>query len=136
MGISYGVQVEKHNYSPFEPSLGQHFTLWILKSSAAPTLEEVSLQRPKRKDMETRLCEMGTRCVNRIRYHPQVLQRVQVLGNRCYAAWRGMNHASEPLTESGVVTPSQKFPLDPGSWRTFMAPGCWPKIRTDLDVVR
>ena len=59
MGISYGIQVEKHNYSPFEPSLGQHFTLWILKSSAAPTLEEVSLQRPKMKDMETRLCGDG-----------------------------------------------------------------------------
>ena len=37
--------------------------LWILKSSAAPTLEEVSLQRPKMKDMETRVGEMGTRCV-------------------------------------------------------------------------
>ena len=54
MGISYGVQVEKHNYSPFEPSLGPQLILWVLKSSAAPTLEEVSLPRPKMKAMETR----------------------------------------------------------------------------------
>src|ERR1035438_1389661 len=56
VGISYGVQVEKHNYIPFEPSLGQHFTLWILKSSAAPTWRKC-LQRPKMKDTETRLDE-------------------------------------------------------------------------------
>ena len=52
MGISYGVQVEKHNYIPFGPPLGQRFTLWILKSSAAPTLEKVSLRTENEEHLE------------------------------------------------------------------------------------
>ena len=47
-------------------------------------------------DMETRLGEMGTSCVNPNGVNHKIFQRIQVLGNRCYAAWRGMTHAREP----------------------------------------